>query len=298
MSVHLRPRGLRVKFRAAGRRSTYRQGRCACPRSTGRESGYEMGSTRGRPSLARVEHVRAHLARRRCGCGQRCWSSPACRLRARASPADAGGDGPDAVHPARRWSCSASCARSWRPRPTSPTAYRCPGRSCSRSLYLLGLVPAVLLQALAVVLGQLLLRRSAVADRLQHRPVRALAARRLGRVLVVAGVRTNMSAGRDIASPQRPGWIVLSWVAFHLVNLALVAAPPATDGQTWWEAFTEDFWYYTFSMFAVLAVAPFVVVMAAVSVAVRPAAAAAAVRRLQDRVAGARSRSGRRCTTR
>ena len=132
------------------------------------------------------------------------------------------------------------------------------------ALYLWGIVPAVLLQVLAVVLGQLLLRRSPwrIFFNIGQYTLSLLAA---WGVLVVAGVSTDMSTGRTSFSTQDLSWIVLSWVAFHLVNLALVAGTAATEGQSWWEAFTEDFWYYTFSMFAVLAMAPFVVVMAAVS---------------------------------
>jgi diguanylate cyclase (GGDEF)-like protein len=55
--------------------------------------------------------------------------------------------------------------------------------------------------------------------------------------------------------------MALSWVVYHLVNLSMVAGLAGSTGQTWWESFSEDFWYYTFSTLAVLAVSPFVVAM-------------------------------------
>ena len=53
---------------------------------------------------------------------------------------------------------------------------------------------------------------------------------------------------------------MLSWVAYHLVNLAQVAG--LAEEQTWWESFTEDFWFYTVSAGAVLALSPLVAVVA------------------------------------
>ena len=73
----------------------------------------------------------------------------------------------------------------------------------------------------------------------------------------------------------RPGWpetdatavslrdlalVALSWVVYHLVNLAQVGG--LAEEQTWWESFTEDFWFYTVSTVAVLALSPFVAVVA------------------------------------
>jgi diguanylate cyclase (GGDEF)-like protein len=129
------------------------------------------------------------------------------------------------------------------------------------SLYLFGLVPALLLQAVAVLIGQLMLRREPwrVAFNIGQYSLALLAA---WAVMAAFGEAGTMTAARDSFDRGDLAWVVLSWVAFHVVNLALVAATAESDRQTWWEAFTEDFWYYTFSMFAVLAVAPFVAVMA------------------------------------
>jgi diguanylate cyclase (GGDEF)-like protein len=75
-------------------------------------------------------------------------------------------------------------------------------------------------------------------------------------------VTTSASAPRTEFHGTDAGWVLASWVAYHLVNLGLVAGTAASDGQTWWESFSDDFWYYTFSTLSVLAVSPFIVVMA------------------------------------
>ncbi len=49
-----------------------------------------------------------------------------------------------------------------------------------------------------------------------------------------------------------------TWVVYHVVNLALVAGLAESDGQTWWESFSEEFWFFTFAAFAVLALSPLV----------------------------------------
>ncbi len=56
------------------------------------------------------------------------------------------------------------------------------------------------------------------------------------------------------------GLVFLSWLAFHLLNLALVAC--VTPDQSWWASFSEEFWFYTTSTFAVLALSPLVAVVA------------------------------------
>ena len=65
---------------------------------------------------------------------------------------------------------------------------------------------------------------------------------------------------RTSSAPGDLGLVALSWVAYHLVNLAQVAG--LAEDQTWWESFTEDFWFYTVSTVAVLALSPLVAVVA------------------------------------
>ena len=67
-------------------------------------------------------------------------------------------------------------------------------------------------------------------------------------------------ADANAISPRDLGLVALSWVVYHLVNLAQVGG--LAEEQTWWESFTEDFWFYTVSTVAVLALSPFVAVVA------------------------------------
>ncbi len=74
-------------------------------------------------------------------------------------------------------------------------------------------------------------------------------------VLQVAGVTGNRLSVVDLI------WVVASWAAFHVVNLALVAGMARSAGQTWWNSFTDEFWLYTVSVFAVLALSPIIAVV-------------------------------------
>jgi diguanylate cyclase (GGDEF)-like protein len=130
------------------------------------------------------------------------------------------------------------------------------------ALYLWGLAPAVLLLAVAVAISESMGRKPLYKWAFNiGQYVVALTAAWL--VLAAAGVQTTLSNPRTSFQPHDLRWILLSWVAYHAVNLALVAGLAAPTGVTWWESFTDEIWYYTFSTFAVLAMAPFVVVMAA-----------------------------------
>jgi diguanylate cyclase (GGDEF)-like protein len=71
--------------------------------------------------------------------------------------------------------------------------------------------------------------------------------------LGTAGAKTELGLGALVV-------IALSWVAYHLANLAQVAGL-AEDGD-WWASFRKDFWFYTTSTFAVLALSPLVAVVA------------------------------------
>jgi diguanylate cyclase (GGDEF)-like protein len=57
------------------------------------------------------------------------------------------------------------------------------------------------------------------------------------------------------------GWIAASWIVYHLVNLALVAGL-ADEGTTWWEDFSDEFWFYTVATLAVLALSPLIAIVA------------------------------------
>ncbi len=130
------------------------------------------------------------------------------------------------------------------------------------ALYLWGYSPAVLLTAAAVLLSEMF-RRKDIWKLLFNVGQYVISVTAAWGVLYVAGVATTPTSGRTAFQPSDVVWVVLSWLAYHLVNLLLVAGTYETTTSTWWESFTEDFWYYTFSTMAVLAVSPFIVAMAA-----------------------------------
>jgi diguanylate cyclase (GGDEF)-like protein len=130
------------------------------------------------------------------------------------------------------------------------------------ALYLWGLAPAILLQAVAILVSEMIARKD--IWKLLFNVGQYVVSLTAAWLVVwaagagqIAGIRQVSFEGSDA------GWLLLSWLVYHLVNLSLVAGLASADGQTWWESFSDDFWYYTFSTISVLAVAPFVVVMAA-----------------------------------
>jgi len=133
------------------------------------------------------------------------------------------------------------------------------------TMYIWGFAPAVILQAVAVLLSEMMQRKDVwklVFNVGQY--VMSVSAAWL--VMWVGGLHPTL-AHPTVVDPTRGidpsviGWMVLSWSAYHLVNLCMVAGLGSSMGQTWWESFSEDFWYYTFSTMAVLAVSPFIVAM-------------------------------------
>ena len=129
------------------------------------------------------------------------------------------------------------------------------------TMYVWGIAPALLLLAGSVVLAEILQRKplwKLVFNVGQY----SLSLGAAWFVLVVAGVTPTPFAPQTGLSGSDLWWIVGSWVAYHLVNLALVAGLAAAGGQTWWESFSEEFWFYTVSVAAVLALAPLIAVVA------------------------------------
>jgi diguanylate cyclase (GGDEF)-like protein len=124
------------------------------------------------------------------------------------------------------------------------------------ALYLWGLVPAVTLMAVSVLLSEALARKEPwkLFFNVGNYTLSVVAA---GAVLSFGNLPTTVAA--DIVAADL-GLVALSWVAYHLVNLAQVAG--LAEDQTWWECFTEDFWFYTVSTGVVLALSPLVAVVA------------------------------------
>ena len=123
------------------------------------------------------------------------------------------------------------------------------------ALYLWGWIPAVTLMAVSVLLSEVLARK--VPWKLFFNVGNYTLS-----VVAASAVLAAALAGdpRQRRRCRRPGLVVLAWVVYHLVNLAQVAG--LAEDQTWWDSFTEDFWFYTVSTGAVLALSPLVAVVA------------------------------------
>lgn len=129
------------------------------------------------------------------------------------------------------------------------------------AMYLWGLYPAVVLHAGAVLLSELLQRKPLWKVLFNvGQDVCSVAAAWL--VLLVAGVMPSPLAPMATLSGADLLWIAGSWIVYHLVNLALVAGLARYYEQTWWESFTEEFWFYTVSVLAVLALSPLIAIVA------------------------------------
>ena len=128
------------------------------------------------------------------------------------------------------------------------------------TLYVWGFAPAVILQAVAVLLSEIIQRKDIwklVFNVGQY--VMSVSAAWL--VMWAAGVTPTVDDPTTALVVTDVVWMGLSWLVYHLVNLCMVAGLASSAGQTWWESFSEDFWYYTFSTLSVLAVSPFIVGM-------------------------------------
>ncbi len=137
------------------------------------------------------------------------------------------------------------------------------------SLYLWGFAPAVALQAAAILMSEIIQRKD-IWKLLFNVGQYVMSVAAAWGVLYAAGVLNSPESSRHVFVATDIIWILLSWLAYHLVNLTMVAGLAGASGQSFWESFTDDFWYYTFSTLSVLAVSPFIVVMVATSPALVP----------------------------
>ena len=129
------------------------------------------------------------------------------------------------------------------------------------AMYLWGLYPAVLLHAGATLLSELLQRKPPWKILFNvGQDVTSLSAAWL--VMFAAGAAPTPFAPHADLAGQDLLWIFGSWIAYHLVNLALVSGLSEFYDQSWWEAFTDEFWFYTVSVLAVLALSPLVAIVA------------------------------------
>ena len=124
------------------------------------------------------------------------------------------------------------------------------------ALYLWGPAPAIALMAVSTLISEALARKEAwkLIFNVGNYTLAVVAA-----AAVLAPGAWPEADGSVIGAGDL-GLVALSWVAYHLVNLAQVAG--LAEEQTWWQSFTEDFWFYTVSAVAVLALSPLVAVVA------------------------------------
>jgi diguanylate cyclase (GGDEF)-like protein len=127
------------------------------------------------------------------------------------------------------------------------------------TLYVWGPAPALVLMAVSVLLSEMI-ERKPVWKALFNVGQYSIAVAAAALVLVPSGLMGTPEQPASGLHPTELVWIVLAWVVYHLVNLALVAG--VDEGLPWWDSFQEDFWFYTSSTMAVLALSPLVAVIA------------------------------------
>ncbi len=132
------------------------------------------------------------------------------------------------------------------------------------AIYLWGIYPALLLFAVSTVLSEIL-QRKPFWKLIFNVGQFSLSLAAAWIVMLVAGVRPTAEDPLTTFDAGDLWWIVATWAVYHLVNLALVANM-IDDQSTWWENFTDEFWFYTISTVAVLALSPFIAIVAVASV--------------------------------
>ncbi|MBK9740106.1 MAG: EAL domain-containing protein [Actinobacteria bacterium] len=128
------------------------------------------------------------------------------------------------------------------------------------AMYVWGPAPALGLMAGAVILSELL-QRKPVWKLMFNVGQYSISVAAAWLVLVVAGATASPFTPMDGLTIADLPWVVLSWAVYHVVNVGLVAGLAHSDGETWWQSFTDEFWFYTVSGAAVLALSPIIAVV-------------------------------------
>jgi len=131
-------------------------------------------------------------------------------------------------------------------------------------LYLWGLWPAVVVQAAATVLSELQ-KRKPPWKLFFNVGQYALSIGSAALVMYAVGLAGGLTAADRGLMGADLRWIVVTWVVWFLVNNALVSGLAADGGATFWQDFTEDFWFYVVTTAAVLALSPLIVLAASAS---------------------------------
>jgi diguanylate cyclase (GGDEF)-like protein len=128
-------------------------------------------------------------------------------------------------------------------------------------LYLWGLAPAIVMMGAATVISEVV-RGKEPWKILFNTGQYMISIAAAWPVMLAFGVHPSPAeplaslAGADIV------WIALTWVVMFVVNDALVAGVAGDSGQSFREAFFEDFGYYVTTHFAVFALSPLIVIVA------------------------------------
>lgn len=129
------------------------------------------------------------------------------------------------------------------------------------AMYLWGFAPAVVLMAILVVLSEVL----------QRKPLWKISFNTGQYILSLGAAWLVVLAFGTPGSPTDPNdsvgvgdlwWMVLGWAVYHVVNIALVACLADPGEETWLDSFTDEWWFYTVSAAAVLALSPLIAVVA------------------------------------
>jgi diguanylate cyclase (GGDEF)-like protein len=128
-------------------------------------------------------------------------------------------------------------------------------------LYIYGIGPALLAQAVVTLTSELMRRKTAwkVFFNVGQYSVSMAAA---WPIMLLAGVEPSMASPTTMIDGADLPWMVATWVVYFLVNNTLVAGVSADEGQSFREAFFEDIWYYVLTHSAVFVLSPVVALVA------------------------------------
>ncbi|MFZ0322917.1 MAG: EAL domain-containing protein [Actinomycetes bacterium] len=130
-------------------------------------------------------------------------------------------------------------------------------------LYMYGPWPAIVLMAVGTLISEIV-KRKQLWRLLFNIGQYVLSITAAGVVMVAFGHQASLSTVPATLTASDLVWVVLGWFAFFFTNDALVAGLSGDVGRTWAQDFFEEFWYYFFTTFAVLALSPLVVFVSSV----------------------------------
>jgi diguanylate cyclase (GGDEF)-like protein len=128
-------------------------------------------------------------------------------------------------------------------------------------MMLWGPAPAILLLFAATAMREALMRKACWRV-LFNASQYALSLAAAASVLRLLGLHSSLGHPQPVSAGSLPAFFLAASV-YHLTNLALVAFILAIrKGTTVWSEFIDEFWYYTFTTMAVIALSPVLAVVA------------------------------------